>query len=55
VHCHDGAPLPEELHQRLLCDCERLALAEKQPAAPETAYYAQAANRRASVSISSHA
>ena len=28
VCCHDGAPLPEELHERLLRECERLALVE---------------------------
>ncbi|MPW11755.1 IS110 family transposase [Paraburkholderia sp. CNPSo 3155] len=41
VRCHDGAPLPEELHQRLLRECERLALAEQQLAALEKAYRAQ--------------
>ncbi len=30
VLCHDGAPLPPELRERLLRECERLALAEKQ-------------------------
>ena len=35
---HDGAPLPEGLHERLLRECERLALVEKQAAALEKAY-----------------
>jgi transposase len=30
VKCHDGAPLPAELRQRLLRECERLALARQQ-------------------------
>jgi transposase len=30
VKCHDGAPLPPELRERLLRECERLALAEQQ-------------------------
>lgn len=30
VKCHDGAPLPPELRQRLLRECERLALADQQ-------------------------
>jgi len=30
VKCHDGTPLPEELHQRLTHECDRLALAEQQ-------------------------
>ena len=30
VKCHDGAPLPPELHERLLRECERLALAQQQ-------------------------
>ena len=38
VCCHDGAPLPEELHQRLLRECERLAVAEQQFAALEKTY-----------------
>jgi transposase len=38
VRCHDGAALPEELHERLLRECERLALVEKQAAALEKAY-----------------
>jgi transposase len=37
VRCHDGAPLPAELHERLLRECERLALAEQQLAALEKA------------------
>jgi len=37
VRCHDGAPLPAELHERLLRECERLALAEAQLAALEKA------------------
>jgi len=35
VRCHDGAPLPPELRERLLRECERLALAEQQLAALE--------------------
>jgi transposase len=35
VKCHDGAPLPPELRQRLLRECERLALARQQLAALE--------------------
>jgi transposase len=35
VKCHDGAPLPPELRDRLLRECERLALAEQQFAALE--------------------
>jgi transposase len=35
VRCHDGAPLPPELRDRLLRECERLALAEQQLAALE--------------------
>jgi transposase len=35
VRCHDGAPLPPELRQRLLRECERLALARQQLAALE--------------------
>jgi hypothetical protein len=30
VRCHDGAPLPRELRERLLRECERLALAQQQ-------------------------
>ncbi len=30
VHCFDGAQLPDELKQRLLQECERLALAQRQ-------------------------
>jgi transposase len=30
VRCHDGAPLPDEVHERLIHECERLALAEAQ-------------------------
>jgi transposase len=37
VRCHDGTPLPPELCQRLLRECERLAFAEQQFAALETA------------------
>jgi transposase len=37
VRCHDGTPLPAELHERLLRECERLALAEQQLAALEKA------------------
>ena len=33
---HDGAPLPEGLHERLLRECERLALVEKQAADRDT-------------------
>jgi transposase len=35
VKCHDGAPLPRELRERLLRECERLALAQQQLAALE--------------------
>src|SRR5258707_7880967 len=35
VTCDDGTPLPAELRERLLRECERLALAEKQLAALE--------------------
>ncbi len=35
VKCHDGAPLPPELRERLLRECERLALAAQQLAALE--------------------
>ena len=35
VRCHDGAPLPPELRERLLRECERLALAQQQLAALE--------------------
>ncbi|MGO4809399.1 IS110 family transposase [Cupriavidus sp. 2MCAB6] len=35
VLCHDGEPLPPELRERLLRECERLALAEKQLAVLE--------------------
>src|SRR6202166_326065 len=35
VKCHDGAPLPPELRERLLRECERLALAQQQLAALE--------------------
>ena len=35
VKCHDGAPLPPELRERLLRECERLALAEQQLATLE--------------------
>jgi transposase len=35
VKCHDGAPLPPELRERLLRECERLALVEQQLAALE--------------------
>lgn len=35
VQCHNGEPLPPELKQRLLRECERLALAEQQLAALE--------------------
>jgi transposase len=43
VRCHDGTPLPTELRERLLRECERLALAQQQFAALER-------TRRASVS-----
>ena len=33
VRCHDGAPLPRELRERLLRECARLALVEQQLAA----------------------
>jgi transposase len=35
VRCHDGAPLPIELRERLLRECERLALAQQQLTALE--------------------
>jgi len=35
VKCHDGAPLPPEMRERLLRECERLALAQYQLAALE--------------------
>ncbi|NPT39988.1 IS110 family transposase [Paraburkholderia sp. 1N] len=35
VRCHDGAPLPTEFRERLMRECERLALAEQQLAALE--------------------
>jgi transposase len=35
VRSHDGTPLPPELRERLLRECERLALAEQQLAALE--------------------
>ncbi|SEA66307.1 transposase [Paraburkholderia sartisoli] len=35
LRCHDDAPLPAELHERLARECERLALAEQQLAALE--------------------
>ncbi len=35
VRCHDGTPLPLELRERLLRECERLALATQQFAALE--------------------
>lgn len=35
VRCHDGAPLPAELRERLLRECQRLALAEQQLATLE--------------------
>jgi transposase len=35
VKCHDGAPLPPELRERLLRECERLALAQQQLATLE--------------------
>jgi transposase len=37
LKCHDGAPLPPELRERLLRECERLSLAQKQLAALEKA------------------
>jgi len=37
VQCHDGAPLPPELRERLPCECERLALARQQLAVLEKA------------------
>src|SRR5437899_3116157 len=33
VSCHDGSALPQELHERLNRECERLALVEQQLAA----------------------
>ncbi|WMY11037.1 IS110 family transposase [Paraburkholderia phenoliruptrix] len=35
VQCYDGAPLPPELRERLLRECERLALAQQQLAVLE--------------------
>jgi transposase len=35
VRCHDGAPLPQEMRERLLRECERLVLVEQQLAALE--------------------
>jgi transposase len=35
VRCHDGAPLPRELRERLLRECDRLGLVEQQLAALE--------------------
>jgi transposase len=35
VKCHDGAPLPPELRERLLRECERLALVTQQLSALE--------------------
>jgi len=35
VRCHDGAPLPQEMRERLRRECERLALVEQQLAALE--------------------
>ncbi|WOD18616.1 IS110 family RNA-guided transposase [Paraburkholderia kirstenboschensis] len=35
VMCHDGAPLPPELRERLLRECDRLALVEQQLAVLE--------------------
>ena len=35
VRCYDGTPLPPELRERLLRECERLALAQQQLAALE--------------------
>jgi transposase len=35
VKCHDGATLPPEMRERLLRECERLALAQQQLAALE--------------------
>ncbi|MGF6641361.1 transposase [Paraburkholderia sp. MM6662-R1] len=43
VKCHDGTPLPPELRERLLRECERLALAQQQLATLEK-------TRKASVS-----
>ncbi|MGF6933574.1 transposase [Paraburkholderia sp. UCT70] len=40
VRCHDGAPLPRELRERLLRECERLALAVQQLAALEKTQHA---------------
>ncbi len=35
MRCHDGTPLPPELRERLLRECERLALARRQLAVLE--------------------
>jgi transposase len=40
VRCHDGAPLPPELRERLLRECERLTLAAQQLAALEKTQHA---------------
>ncbi|MEI6001797.1 IS110 family transposase [Paraburkholderia bengalensis] len=37
VRCYDGSPLPPELRERLLRECERLALAQEQLAALDKA------------------
>src|ERR1700758_2894902 len=34
VRCHDGTPLPPELRERLLRECERLAVVRQQPPGP---------------------
>lgn len=36
VRCHDGAPLPRELYERLRRECDRLALVEQQLAVLES-------------------
>jgi transposase len=48
VKCHDGTPLPPELRERLLRECERLALAEQQLAALEKTRQASVPAPRAS-------
>jgi transposase len=42
VRCHDGTPLPPELRERLLRECERMALAQQQLAALEKTRQASA-------------
>jgi transposase len=41
VRCYDGSALPQELQERLIRECERLALAERQLAELEAALVGQ--------------